>query len=96
MSAYSKCKVDKKKCYPAFDYSVKLVRSCLGYIRLWLQLASGVQIYELLFVRNEIEKCTWIRNMTKIGKKYLVVKHKQKYTHIIVYFTRKLKKSLMG
>lgn len=35
--------------------------------------------------------------MTKTGKKYLVVKHKQKYTHIIVYFTQKFKKiSQMG
>lgn len=35
--------------------------------------------------------------MTKTGKKYLVVKHKQKYTHIIVYFTRKFKNiSQMG
>lgn len=33
-----------------------------------------------------------IRTMTKTGKKYLVVKHKQKYAHIIVYFTRKFKK----
>lgn len=32
--------------------------------------------------------------MTKTGKKYLVVKHKQKYAHIIVYFTRKFNKNL--
>lgn len=34
--------------------------------------------------------------MTKIGKKYLAVKHKQKYKHIIVYFTRKLTNLLDG
>lgn len=31
---------------------LKLVRSCLGYILLWLKLALGFQTYQLLFVRN--------------------------------------------